>query len=217
VLDIPFINRSGEDMPPFAVFQVEGKTTVDGRTFFKAVKPSDDGKVFAFNGFVQVKDDGEGVGAQSFGSPVAYDSNDGTPGDGDKWHIVADNWKLRKEETAGTVLGSVISTGWNEDKPKTTRVMLEMGGGASIDSYRVACVGYIAATWDGGVLVPGVATVYRLTYSEADEGDVPADESHEVETDLPDGFDVPSGKCRFGRVDNGVLKVLGCLHDFAAV
>lgn len=50
----PFINNSGETIPPFSIFQIDGIDTTGNQIVYKAIKPTWAGAQYAVNGPIQV-------------------------------------------------------------------------------------------------------------------------------------------------------------------
>jgi hypothetical protein len=110
---IPFVNGSGETIPPYAVMRLTTPTTVDGEMLVTATKPSSTSqRLYLVNGQDAVEDSAtaRGWGTWVWDSDwVLYDTTD-TPTVGDEWGAKEGEWKLFKNRTGFLATGQYDAT-----------------------------------------------------------------------------------------------------------
>lgn len=134
--DRPFLNVSGETIPPFAVMQFDGwDSDADGLAVFRARKPDGNGKVYLINGpsSVPVRNDsarltGIGLGTIAHGAYALFDE-ELTPELNQELGPVADQWHLGDGSgffVMGDVQGSGSSPPGFPSVPSSFRVRVVM-------------------------------------------------------------------------------------------
>ena len=103
----PFINNSGETIPPFSIFQIDGIDTTGNQVVYKAIKPTWAGAQYAVNGPIQVT---AGKRGECCLSPVFIVKYTGTVVVNDFVGPVAATWTVARGVGTFKVLGIGDST-----------------------------------------------------------------------------------------------------------
>lgn len=107
----PFINSSGETIPPFAIMQVgSGWTDANQRDYFNATKPNGSGKKFLINGPLSIPITSiarDGMASDLPGVYVRYSGS--TPTAGQEWGPVASSWAISASGTGYLIIGDATT------------------------------------------------------------------------------------------------------------
>ncbi len=100
----PFVNQSGETIPAFGVFEVGGWVdNSKGRSVFRAVKPTKDGKVYYVNGPLAVPNGANGWAASADGHWALYEGSS-QPQLNQEYGPKAGSWALHADGKGGFVI-----------------------------------------------------------------------------------------------------------------
>ena len=116
--DRPFVNKSGENIPPYAVLQIApaaGGTSAwvpnqAARDYFSVIKPNGDGSLYLVNGPSTILPNKPGRGIRPHGHPALIDPTI-TPVAGQSLGPVAGQWYLGEDASGFTVVGDIQGAG----------------------------------------------------------------------------------------------------------
>ena len=142
--DKPFINRSGEEIPAYALMELqEGdaihRDSVDDGELVAVVKPTkikEEGTgLYLINGPASVDKGQEGRGTRSWPARVLYD-DDMEPLTGERWGPVGGEWHIARGKGNFSVVGGI------DESERTVRVEL----GARVSASIAGSIGLLANT-----------------------------------------------------------------------
>lgn len=100
----PFVNQSGETIPAFGVLEVGGWVDDSkGRSVFRAVKPTKDGKIYYVNGPLAVPSGSNGWAASADGHWALYEGTS-TPQLNQEYGPKAGSWALHADGKGGFII-----------------------------------------------------------------------------------------------------------------
>ena len=142
--DKPFINRSGEEIPAYALMELhEGdgihRDSVDDSELVKVVKPGTQAPtgLYLINGPASVDKGQRGQGTRSWPARVLYD-DDIKPRPGERWGPVGDEWHIARGKGNFSVVGGI------DESERTVRVEL----GARVSASIAGAIGILTDTME---------------------------------------------------------------------
>lgn len=132
---IIFVNRSGEEIPPYGCMQVTGTLESDGRTIFEVSKPDaatlvSDNQLL-FNSARAVPDDENGIAQPPAIVKAIKDSAETTDDIGEGWSYTDGQWYLSPTG------GSFVYYGTSDIDDDVIIVKCPSGGGAAVKYFRL--------------------------------------------------------------------------------
>jgi hypothetical protein len=131
--NIPVLNTTSETIPPHAVMQIVGASTVGTDTVYHVTRPLLGVSKFVINSPASIGPQSEGWATDFYPTEVAYDPTTGVPSTGAQWDVTIDSWVLTLPEMPTNRPKYIIMGGAAIGTPSLVRATPKVGDTADTD------------------------------------------------------------------------------------